>query len=60
MPFTLGQIGAFLLVLVVIFLVGRFWYALVEGAREALRRRFFRRKEKPWHPPPPEKDDEAP
>ena len=47
MPFTLGQIGAFLLVLVVIFLVGRFWYALVEGAREALRRRFFRRKEKP-------------
>ena len=60
MPFTLGQIGAFLLVLVVIFLMGRFWYALVEGAREALRRRFFRRKEKPWHPLPPEKDDEVP
>ena len=60
MPFTLGQIGAFLLVLVVLFLVGRLWFALVEGVLEAIRRRLFRGKGEPWHPLPPEEDDEAP
>ena len=60
MPFTLGQLGAFLLVLVAVFLAGRLWFALVEGVREAVRRRLFRGKQEPWHPLPPEEDDEAP
>ena len=34
--------------------------ALVEGVREAVRRRLFRGKQEPWHPLPPEEDDEAP
>ena len=58
MPFPLGQIGAFLLALVVLFLAGRLWFALVESVKDALRRRLFRGKEEPWHPLPPEEDDD--
>ena len=57
MPFSLGQVGACLLVLVVIFVVGRLWFALVETVKDALARRFLPRKEEPWHPLPPEEKD---
>lgn len=57
MPFSLGQVGACLLVLVVIFVVGRLWFALVETVKDALARRLFPRKEEPWHPLPPEEKD---
>ena len=37
----LGAAGAFLLVLVVVFIVGRLWFALVETVKDAVMRRFF-------------------
>ena len=49
--------GAFLLALVMIFVVGRLWYALVETVKDALARRLFKRKEEPWHPLPPEEKE---
>ena len=57
MPFSLGQAGACLLVLVVIFVAGRLWFALVETVKDALARRLFPRKEEPWHPLPPEEKE---
>ena len=47
---TLGEIGAFLLVLVIVFVLGQVWFHLVESVLEGVRRRFFRSKEPPaWH-----------
>ena len=57
MPLSLGQAGALLLALVVIFVVGRLWFALVETVKDAMARRFFPRKEEPWHPLPPEEKE---
>ena len=57
MPISLGQLGAFLLALVVIFVVGRLWFALVETVKDALVRWLFPRKEEPWHPLPPEEKE---
>ena len=57
MAFSLGQLGALLLVLVVLFVVGRLWYALVESVKDALVRRLFPRNEEPWHPLPPEEKE---
>lgn len=51
----LGAAGAFLLV---IFVIGRLWFALVETVKEALVRRLFPGKEEPWHPLPPDEDRE--
>ena len=57
MPFSLGHLGALLLALVVLFVVGCLWYALVETVKDALARRLFPRKEEPWHPLPREEKD---
>ena len=57
MPLSLGHLGALLLALVVLFVVGCLWYALVETVKDALARRLFPRKEEPWHPLPPEEKD---
>ena len=57
MPLSLGQMGAFLLALVMIFVVGRLWYALVETGKDALVRRLLPRKKTPWHPLPPEEKE---
>ena len=52
----LGEIGAFLLALVVVFIWGRFWFHLVETVLHRLKRLIFRREEPPaWHPLPQEK-----
>ena len=56
----LGAAGAFLLVLVVVFIVGRLWFALVETVKDAVLRRFLPGKEQPWHPLPPEEEKEGP
>ncbi len=48
-----GEIGAVLIVLVVVFIAGRVWFHLVEGALGGLKRLFSRKKEPPpWHPLP--------
>ena len=55
---TLGEIGAFLLVLVIVFVLGQVWFHLVESVLEGIRRRFFRSKESPaWHPLPEDNDE---
>ena len=46
----LGAAGAFLLVLVVIFVVGRLWFALVETVKDAVRAVFFPEKRSPGIP----------
>ena len=57
MPFSLGQLGAALLALVILFVAGRLWYALVETGKDALIRRLLPRKKTPWHPLPPEEKE---
>lgn len=53
----LGAIGAFCLVLVVIFIVGNLWFHFVESILDRIRRLFTRRREPPaWHPLPPEEE----
>ncbi len=55
---TLGEIGAFLLVMVIVFVMGQVWFHLVESVLEGIRRRFFRSKEPPaWHPLPEDNDE---
>lgn len=56
---SLGAIGAFLIVLVVIFAFGNLWFHLVEGVLGWIKGLFTRRKDPPvWHPLPPEEQDE--
>ena len=57
MPFSLGQLGAALLALVILFVAGRLWYALVETGKDALVPRLLPRKKTPWHPLPPEEKE---
>ena len=57
MPFSLGQLGAALLALVMLFVAGRLWYALVETGKDALVRRLLPREKTPWHPLPPEEKE---
>ena len=53
-----GEIGAFLLVLAVIFAVGRLWFCLVEGLLGRIRSCFARRREPPaWHPLPEDEEE---
>lgn len=55
----LGEIGAFLLVLLTVFIVGNLWFHFVESILDRIRRLFTRRKEPPaWHPLPPEKNEQ--
>ena len=57
MPF--GEIGAFLLFLVVIFLFGNLWFHFIEAILTRIKKHFTRRKKPPaWHPLPPDEEDE--
>ena len=54
-----GEIGAVLLVLVVVFIVGHAWFHIVEGVLGTLKRLFSRHKEPSvWHTLPPEQEKE--
>lgn len=56
---SLGTIGAFLVVLLLVFVVGNLWFHLVEGVLKWLKGLFRGRKEPPaWHPLPPEQEDD--
>lgn len=60
---SLGAIGAFLLVLIVVFLVGNLWFHLVEGVLARIRRSLSRKEPPAWHSLPPDwedKQDKAP
>ncbi len=55
----LKEIGAIVLVLLVIVIVGNLWFHFVESILERIRRLFRRKKEPPaWHPLPPEGEDQ--
>lgn len=54
---TLGGIGAFLLLLLAVFVIGNLWFHFVEGVLERIKTRFGRHKQPPaWHLLPPEED----
>ena len=56
-----GEIGAVLLVMVVVFIAGHAWFHIVEGVLDGLKRLFSRHKEPSvWHTLPlkQEKKDE--
>ena len=56
MPF--GEMGALLLLLVVVFVFGNLWFHFVEAILNRIKRMFTRRKEPPaWHTLPPDEED---
>lgn len=55
---SLEAIGAVLAVMVIIFIIGRIWFHLVERILGGLKRLFCRRQPAAWHPLPPEQDKE--
>lgn len=56
---SLVALGAFALVLVVVFLFGQLSFHFVEAILGRIRRLFSRRREPPaWHPLPPEEDQD--
>ena len=56
MPF--GEIGAFLLFLVAVFIFGNLWFHFVETILSQVKKRFTRRKKTPaWHTLPPDEED---
>ena len=56
MPF--GEIGAFLLLLVAVFLFGNLWFHLIETILKRIRKRLTRHKKPPaWHTLPSDKED---
>lgn len=55
---SLEHIGALILVLVVVFIVGNVWFHLVEALLSRIKSLFARHKEPPaWHPLPPEQEE---
>ncbi len=53
MPF--GEIGAFLLFLVGVFVFGNLWFRFIETILKRLKKLFSRHREPPpWHPLPPD------
>ena len=54
----LGEIGAFLLFLVVIFIFGNLWFHFIESLLNRIKKQFTPHKKTPvWHPLPPDKED---
>lgn len=55
---SLGAVGAFLAVLVAVFVFGRLWFYLVESLLGLIRRLFGCHKDSPaWHPLPSEQEE---
>ena len=54
----LGEIGAFLLVLVAVFIFGNLWFHLIEAILNRIKKRLTRRKQPPaWHTLPQDEED---
>lgn len=55
-----GALGAVLLVLVVVFLLGNLWFHLVESLLRGIKRLLMRdQKPQAWHPLPPEPEEKT-
>lgn len=53
-----GEIGAVLVVLVVVFAVGKLWFHIAEGITGGLKRLISRREPPAWHTLPSEQEEE--
>lgn len=54
----LGEIGAFLLFLVAVFVFGNLWFHFIEAILRWIKKRFTRRKQPPaWHTLPSDEED---
>lgn len=55
---SLGEIGAFLLFLVAVFIFGNLWFHFVETILRWIKKRFIRRQNSSaWHTLPPDEKD---
>lgn len=55
----IGEIGAFLLVLVIVFICGELWLRFIEALLQQTKKLFTRhQKSSAWHPLPPDKEDQ--
>ena len=53
-----GELGAFLLFLVAMFIFGDLWFRSIEAILRRIKKVFTRHKKPPaWHPPPPDKEN---
>ena len=54
----MGEVGAILLALVVLLVIGNLWFHFVESVLGKVKSLFTRGKEPPaWHPLPPEEEE---
>lgn len=54
---SLGAVGAFLLVLIVVFVIGNLWLHFVESLLERIKHLLTSRRDPPaWHPLPPDEE----
>ena len=56
---SLGAFGAFMLVLVLVFIAGNLWFHFVEALLARIRQLFTHREPPAWHPLPEEDRGEA-
>ena len=55
---SLGAVGTFLLVLIVVFVIGNLWFHFVESLLERIKHLLTSRRDPPaWHPLPPDEGD---
>ena len=53
-----GELGAFLLFLVAMFIFGDLWFRSIEAILRRIKKVFTRHKKPPaWHPLPPDKEN---
>jgi hypothetical protein len=52
-----GEMGAFLLFLMIVFLFGNLWFHFIETILRQIKKLFTRHKNSSWHPLPPDKED---
>lgn len=54
---SLGAVGAFLLVLIVVFVLGNLWFHFVESLLERIKHLLTSHRDPPaWHPLPPDEE----
>ena len=53
-----GEMGAFLLLLMIVFIFGNLWFHFIETILRRIKKLFTRyKKTSAWHPLPPDKED---
>ena len=53
-----GEMGTFLLFLMIVFIFGKLWFHSIEAILRQIKKLFTRyKKTSAWHPLPPDKED---